>query len=680
MPKALPLLVTTLIAMVAVSPAARPQTTTTARTAATATGPATNVELILDASGSMYAKLPAGGTRIAAAKDVLGSFISKLPADPNLNVGLRVYGSKVAAGKPGACKDSGLVIPMKGVDRTALRQTVVTTTPKGSTPIAYSLEQAANDFNNDKSRKLIVLVTDGIESCDGDLKKAMALFKEKSIVVDLRIIGIDLDAAAQKSFESIGTFENATSSEQLAAALGKATQAVAKPAETKLLVTVTITTSGKIIPSGAHVTFTNVVGTKMTTDFGNTNGKYTAQLAPGEYVAQVQTAGNNTATIGGLSVAVGSPNTFTFEVAQTTPVKLDFTPNPAQAGGQIKVTFSGAPAGSTKDWISAARKSDPDNQYSTWVVVKGASGTGDLLVPDELVEMELRYNQTNPDGSTRVIGRSAPFTPKRVGITLDAPAEVNAGSELKVKWTGPNNQLDYITIVPKGAPEGTWTDYKYTNQGNPVTITAPVVAGPYEIRYSSDVSRKTLASRPITVKLATYTLDAPSELPAGTAVIIKYTGPGNKQDYITIVKAGAPIGTYAEYFYTSTNPSPGKLFAPGEAGNYEIRYSTDAGNHPVFASRPLKVTATTYGLTAPKEAKAGDTIDIRWTGPNKVGDYITIVKKGAPVGSYEAYVYTRSGNPAKLPMPSTPGVYELRYSSEEVQPNPTLFTVPITIK
>ena len=39
----------------------------------------TTVELILDASGSMFSRLPDGSTRIVAAKAVLSDFISRLP-------------------------------------------------------------------------------------------------------------------------------------------------------------------------------------------------------------------------------------------------------------------------------------------------------------------------------------------------------------------------------------------------------------------------------------------------------------------------------------------------------------------------------------------------------------------------------------------------------------------------
>jgi len=62
----------------------------------------THVQLILDASGSMFAKLPDGRSRIAAAKDVLATLVGSLPEDPAINVGLRLYGAAIAAGEPGA--------------------------------------------------------------------------------------------------------------------------------------------------------------------------------------------------------------------------------------------------------------------------------------------------------------------------------------------------------------------------------------------------------------------------------------------------------------------------------------------------------------------------------------------------------------------------------------------------
>jgi Ca-activated chloride channel homolog len=644
----------------------------------TAQGSTTYIQLILDASGSMYGKLPAGGTRISAAKDVLSSFINKLPADPNLNVGLRIYGANTAAGSAEACQDSKLVLPMKGIERAALQETITRTKPKGSTPIAYSLELAAQDFPTDSSRKLIVLVTDGQESCRGDLKKALEAFKARGIEVDLRIIGIDLDANAQRSFESIGKFENATSSVELASALGRATQAVAKPSETKLPVTVKLTSSGKPVTSGAKVSFSSALDEKSRTDFAAVDGAYKTELLAGTYNARIETAESGVQNFGGLSVAVGASNTFSFEIGKVGTVKLEFTPNPPIAGGKVTVSFSGAPNTGRKDWVTIVPKDAADYTYYDWQYVQGVSGTLDLSVPEELVELELRYHLANPDGSTRVIGRSTVFTAKRIDATLEAPSEALGGSKIEVKWSGPNNERDYVTVVAKGAPEGAYLDYKYTRDGNPVSITMPTEPGEYELRYASDNSGKTLASRPIKVKAATYGLEAVGEAPAGSRISVKWTGPNNERDYVTIVKKGAAEGTYLDYKYTRDG-NPVQISTPLEPGDYELRYSSDNGSK-TLASRPIKLVAATYKLEAPREVKTDSKIQIKWTGPNGQGDYVTIVKKGAPVGTYTEYFYTRDGNPGTLTMPSEPGEHELRYSTESVSPNPTLFSLPITLK
>ncbi len=69
-------------------------------------------------------------------------------------------------------------------------------------------------------------------------------------------------------------------------------------------------------------------------------------------------------------------------------------------------------------------------------------------------------------------------------------------------------------------------------------------------------------------------LDAPDEVEAGADFEVEWTGPDGPQDYITIVPAGSPDGTYLDYAYTAEG-SPITLTAPNEPGNYEIWYASD---------------------------------------------------------------------------------------------------------
>ena len=176
----------------------------------------THAELILDASGSMFNRLADGRYRIVAAKEVLAELIAALPASPDLNVGYRAYGSELQATAAGSCEDSRLYVPIEGVQRQLLLDTVKGTQARGATPIAYSLQLALNDLQGRSGQKLVVLITDGEEGCGGDVRAAAEALQAAGI--DLRIIGFDLNDAARAAFQGIGVFENATSAAELLAA------------------------------------------------------------------------------------------------------------------------------------------------------------------------------------------------------------------------------------------------------------------------------------------------------------------------------------------------------------------------------------------------------------------------------------------------------------------------------
>lgn len=71
-----------------------------------------------------------------------------------------------------------------------------------------------------------------------------------------------------------------------------------------------------------------------------------------------------------------------------------------------------------------------------------------------------------------------------------------------VRWTAPSNPGNHVTIVKKGDPVGTYTQYFYTKDDNPGRLSLPDQPGECELRYSSEQAspNSTLYSLPLTVK------------------------------------------------------------------------------------------------------------------------------------------------------------------------------------
>ena len=464
--------------------------------ATTALAQPTNVLIVLDASGSMYLKLDDGQYRIAAAKDALAQFVARLPETPDLNVGLRLYGANLVAVEEGACEDSELVVPVAGFDRDGLLQTIRATQPKGATPIAYALDLAADDLRDAEGRKVIVLVTDGAESCGGDLRAAVERLTAEGFDVDVRIIGFALSDFAIATFEGLGTFESTNSAAELADALARA----ADVASSDHPVTVRLVRGGEPVTQGASVRFVDTVDGGTSALGLQADGSFTAELPAGNYRAVIDDATTATSlTVGGLPVTPDSDNAFTFEL-DAAEVFLTVAPTDPLAGATVDVTFQGA-SGVSGSFLTIVPTDAGDDVILDRVPVSGASGLVQVHTPGEPAELEARYHVRVAEGGTRVIGRSPAFASLPIDASVEAPDEIPAGATFEVPWTGPNNASDYLTIVPIGTREGTrqgnWTA---TSRGNPTTLTAPAEPGQYEVRYVLNQGHTTIARVVVTVR------------------------------------------------------------------------------------------------------------------------------------------------------------------------------------
>ena len=130
---------------------------------------------------------------------------------PNLETALRVYGHQKYYRNGQDCNDTKLEVPFAAKNAAQIKSKLKSINPKGTTPIAMTLEKSADDFPPcSNCRNIIILITDGIEECGGDPCAISMKLQRQGIVLKPFVIGIGLDMNFKKSFECLGTFYDAS--------------------------------------------------------------------------------------------------------------------------------------------------------------------------------------------------------------------------------------------------------------------------------------------------------------------------------------------------------------------------------------------------------------------------------------------------------------------------------------
>jgi Ca-activated chloride channel family protein len=177
--------------------------------------PETRILFILDASLSMAGSWEKE-TKISIARKVLIGIIDSLERIPNVHMALRIYGHQSPV-PPQDCSDTRLEVPFAPGNAGKIRQELRYVIPKGTTPIAHSLELGGGDFppDCDHCRNIIILITDGVEACDGDPCAVSLDLQRKGIALKPFIIGIGIDDNFQQTLNCIGRYYNASGEQKL---------------------------------------------------------------------------------------------------------------------------------------------------------------------------------------------------------------------------------------------------------------------------------------------------------------------------------------------------------------------------------------------------------------------------------------------------------------------------------
>ncbi len=258
------------------------------------------VILVLDASGSMRGKLD-GKSKMDIAKQVVGSIIKTWKAEDEL--GLIAYGHR----EKGSCTDIEVLRGPAVLDAKDYMKAVNGLNPKGKTPMTAAVKMAAEALSYTEKKATIILVSDGIETCDLDPCAVATELEQLGIGLTVHTVGFGLDdkgAVAQLKClaeKTGGTFSTANNADELQKALAKTVAASAPPAATAPPLAEQFNVRGHVKqtaslelskpyaepvwvfhkPDGADGTEGAYVSTEYNVDM-KTN------LPPGEYVVTVQ--------------------------------------------------------------------------------------------------------------------------------------------------------------------------------------------------------------------------------------------------------------------------------------------------------------------------------------------------------------------------------------------------------
>ena len=192
--------------------------------------PPSRAIIVFDASGSMYGQVP-GGVKIDIAKKVVSDIVGSI--DPAMELGLMAYGHR----KKGDCEDIELLVPPQAGSAAAILKAVAALEPKGKTPLTAAVIQAAKYLKFEEAKVSVILVSDGVETCDKDPCMAAEELKRMGVDFTCHVIGFDLKPGESSGLECLakktgGMYLAAKDAASLKTSLEAAMKQVAKPVTT----------------------------------------------------------------------------------------------------------------------------------------------------------------------------------------------------------------------------------------------------------------------------------------------------------------------------------------------------------------------------------------------------------------------------------------------------------------
>ncbi len=181
--------------------------------------------IIYDSSNSMWGELADKSRKYEAGRTALANFMAGDVGERQ--IGFRAYGHR----RKDDCRDSELVVPFSEMAeaKAPIEDAVTSIRPTGKTPITYSLQEGLKDFDGVPGD--ILLISDGIETCDADPCDLMREWRASNVNIKVHVVGVGLNEVERTAMaciaeESGGAYFDADTAEGFEDALGEASEVI----------------------------------------------------------------------------------------------------------------------------------------------------------------------------------------------------------------------------------------------------------------------------------------------------------------------------------------------------------------------------------------------------------------------------------------------------------------------
>jgi len=179
-----------------------------------------SVVFVYDGSGSMWGKLE-DRTKHEIASEALIDYLDAF--GDSLDLGLYAYGHR----REKDCRDIEELVPLQSNAKESIKRAIASISPKGRTPLSYTLQLVLDRLSQDNQKATVIMLTDGIESCDGNLCDDVKRALGSGLEFRLHIVGFgikDTDVASLRCAAEAtdGKYFEAANADELSEALTQA--------------------------------------------------------------------------------------------------------------------------------------------------------------------------------------------------------------------------------------------------------------------------------------------------------------------------------------------------------------------------------------------------------------------------------------------------------------------------